>query len=87
MTDPKVLRELKAALRKENADLHTVCDARAKYKCEDKETLVKVKEIIKKLIALYFSPIVTNDDLQTGNKIITEAKQFIGEAAGGRTSD
>ena len=52
----------------------------------DKEVAVKVemlkklneaKEIIKKLKALYFSPVVTKDDVKKQDEILTEAEQFL----------
>lgn len=40
---------------------------------------IKAKEIIKKLKALYFSPIETKDDIKRQDEILEEAEQFISE--------
>ena len=37
------------------------------------------KEIIKKLRALYSSPVVTNDDVKRQDEILAEAEQFLNE--------
>ena len=42
------------------------------------EKVALSKEIIQKLIGLYFYPITTEDDLKRQNNIIAEAKAFIG---------
>lgn len=39
----------------------------------------KAKELIKKLRALYFSPVVTKDDVKRQDWILNEAEQFISE--------
>ena len=41
--------------------------------------LTKAKEIIKNLKALYFSPVVTKDDVKRQDEILNEAEQFISE--------
>ena len=41
--------------------------------------LTKSKEIIKKLKILYFSPVVTNDDVKRQDEILNEAEQFLKE--------
>ena len=41
--------------------------------------LLKAKGIIKKLQALYFSPVVTNDDTKRQDQILAETEQFIKE--------
>lgn len=41
------------------------------------ETLTKATDIIKKLKALYFSPVVTKDDVKRQNEILEEAEQFL----------
>lgn len=43
---------------------------------KDKQ-LTKAKEIIKKLKALYFSPVVTKDDVKRQDEILNEAEQFL----------
>jgi Mg2+ and Co2+ transporter CorA len=50
-----------------------------KRNAELKEQNSKAKEIIKKLKALYFSPIVTKDDVKRQDEILEEAEQFINE--------
>lgn len=58
---------------KENKRLLESCEgATMMYK-----DLCESKEIIKKLLALYFSPIVTQDDLKKQDKIIKQAQDFI----------
>jgi hypothetical protein len=41
--------------------------------------LTKAKEIIQKLQALYFSPVVTNEDVKRQDEILAEAEQFLKE--------
>ena len=73
-----------AELKKENAELKklkrecetSLCRAEYQYNYEQ---LTKAKEIIKKLKALYFSPIVTKDDVKRQDEILEEAEQFINE--------
>ena len=43
------------------------------------EKLTKAKEIIKKLRALYSSPVVTNDDIKRQDEILAETEQFLKE--------
>ena len=43
--------------------------------------LVKSKEIIKKLKALYFYPVVTKDDVKRQDEILAEAEQFLSEVS------
>ena len=60
-------------LCKENKSLLKSCEgATMMYK-----DLCESKEIIKKLLALYFSPIVTQDDLKKQDEIIKQAQDFI----------
>ncbi len=44
------------------------------------DNLDKAKEIIKKLKALYFSPVVTKDDVKRQDEILNEAEKFLNEA-------
>ena len=39
----------------------------------------KAKEIIKKLLGLYFAPVVTQDDLEKQDEIIEMARKFVEE--------
>ena len=39
----------------------------------------KAKELIKKLKALYFSPVVTNDDVKRQDEVLNEVEQFLKE--------
>jgi hypothetical protein len=41
------------------------------------EQLTKATEIIKKLKALYFSPVVTKDDVKRQDEILAEVEQFL----------
>ena len=41
------------------------------------DQLTNAKEIIKKLKALYLSPVVTNDDVKRQDEILNEAEQFL----------
>ena len=41
------------------------------------QQLTNGKEIIKKLKALYFSPVVTKDDVKRQDEILAEAEQFL----------
>ena len=60
-------------LCKENKRLLESCEgATMMYK-----DLCESKEIIKILLALYFSPIVTQDDLKKQDEIIKQAQDFI----------
>lgn len=60
-------------LCKENKSLLESCEgATMMYK-----DLCESKEIIKKLLALHFSPIVTEDDLKKQDEIIKQAQDFI----------
>lgn len=52
-----------------------LCDWIDDLEEENKE----LKEIIKKLLALHFSPIVTQDDLKKQDEIIKQAQDFIKE--------
>lgn len=57
-------------------NLKRACD----FKIEklEKEN-IKLKEIIKKLLGLYFTPIVTEDDLKKQDEIIKQAKELTKE--------
>jgi hypothetical protein len=46
---------------------------------DQREHLTTAKVIIKKLKALYFSPVVTKDDVKRQDEILAEAEQFIKE--------
>ena len=60
-------------LEEENKRLLESCEgATMMYK-----DLCESKEIIKKLLALYFSPLVTQDDLKKQDEIIKQAEDFI----------
>ena len=50
---------------------------RGRNKANDE--LVKSKEIIKKLLSLYFAPVVTQDDLKKQDEIIEMARKFVEE--------
>ncbi len=52
-----------------------LCDWIDDLEEENKE----LKEIIKKLLALYSSPLVTQDDLKKQDEIIKQAQDFIKE--------
>ena len=65
-------KEESAELKKENESLRNVKNIYI-------GDLLKAKEIIKKLRGLYFSPVVTNDDVKRQDEILAEAKQFISE--------
>lgn len=57
-------------------------DMNRAYRCgrnKANEELVKSKEIIEKLLGLYFAPIVTQDDLKKQDEIIKQAKEFVKE--------
>ena len=41
------------------------------------EQLEQATKIIKKLLGLYFAPVVTNEDLKKQDEIIEQAEQFI----------
>lgn len=41
------------------------------------DNLTTAKEIIKKLKALYFSPVVTKDDVKRQDEILNESEQFL----------
>lgn len=60
-------------LEEENKRLLESCEgATMMYK-----DLCESKEIIKKLLTLHFSPLVTQDDLKKQNEIIKQAQDFI----------
>ena len=44
---------------------------------EFSDSLDKAKKIIKKLRALYFSPVVTKEDVKRQDEILAEAEQFL----------
>lgn len=48
-----------------------------KQKKRDEDQITKAKEIVKKLRALYFNPVVTNDDVKRQDEILNEADQFL----------
>ena len=77
-----------AKLEKENAELKSRdCWKSCEYansKAElieqhikDVQNLSTAKEIIKKLKALYFSPVVTKDDVKRQDEILENAEQFL----------
>ena len=45
--------------------------------------LEQAKKIIKKLRTLYFSPVVTNDDVKRQDEILNEVEQFLKESNNG----
>lgn len=45
----------------------------------ERERLEQAKEIIKKLRVLYFSPVVTNNDVKRQDEILNEVEQFLKE--------
>lgn len=49
------------------------CIKQVGEKCQ----LEVAKEIIKKLRVLYFSPVVTNDDVKRQDEILNEVEQFL----------
>ena len=65
----------------ENAELKKSCkiqvDTAFQMIYDKDEQLTKAKEIIKKLKALYFSPVVTKDDVKRQDEILAEAEQFL----------
>ena len=69
-------------LQKENAELKAKNKWYSEQVC-NKECaevwgqLTKATEIIKKLKALYFSPVVTKDDVKRQGEILAEAEQFL----------
>lgn len=48
---------------------------------EKDKQLNNAKELIKKLLALYLSPVVTNDDVKRQDEILTETERFLSEVA------
>lgn len=68
----KELQQEKAALEKERDEYRNMT-------FDQREQLYKAKEIIKKLKALYFSPVVTKEDVKRQDEILAEAEQFISE--------
>ena len=75
----KHLEKENAELKRDKEDLIFIRNQNAKCMCEDKERLTNAKEIIKKLKALYFSPVVTKDDVKRQDEILEEAEQFLSE--------
>lgn len=72
--------ELKEKLKPENCLKSLAKSGLVKFTCEngnEHEQLTKAKEIIKKLKALYFSPVVTKDDVKRQDEILAEAEQFL----------
>lgn len=63
------------AVFNDEIQIQSLCDWIDDLEEENKE----LKEIIKKLLALYFSPIVTKDDLKKQDEIIKRVKEFIKE--------
>ena len=66
-------------LTKENAGLKDNFKIAKDNEYEYQSLLTKAKEIIKKLRALYFNPVVTNDDVKQQDEILNEAEQFLKE--------
>ncbi len=70
-------------LEKENAELKddnkVMADNYSKMEQKVYDNLTKAKEIIQKLQALYFSPVVTNGDVKRQDEILAEAEQFLKE--------
>lgn len=65
-----------AELNKKLSDAETDYD---KMFWQKNEIISNAKEIIKKLKALYLSPIVTKDDVKRQDEILEEAEKFINE--------
>lgn len=73
-------------LRQENTELQEKYDTCLRentglkiHSAYVEKKFTKVKEIIKKLKALYFSPVVTKDDVKRQDEILEEAKQFLSD--------
>ena len=64
----KQIEDLEWQLQKDNDN----------YQAENKR-LEQAKEIIKNLKTLYFSPVVTKDDVKRQDEILNEAEQFLKE--------
>lgn len=61
-------------------ELNTCQELLGKEKAKNVEQnleLTEAKELIKKLRALYFSPVVTNDDIKRQDEILNEVEAFI----------
>lgn len=61
---------------------NTLAEERDKYRnmvFDKDEQLTTAKEIIKKLKMLYFSPVVTKDDVKRQDEILAEVEQFLSE--------
>ena len=71
------LKHAIAELRREKDILNTHTKAQEKLAKYRGEQLAKAKEIIKKLKALYFSPVVTKDDVKRQDEILAEVEQFL----------
>lgn len=63
------------AVFNDEIQIQGLCDWINDLEEENKE----LKEIIKKLLALYFSPLITQDDLKKQDEIIKQAQEFIKE--------
>ena len=73
----KELEKENAELRKELEMSNEVYNDNLDYSHHIEGQLTKAKEIIKKLKALYLSPVVTKDDVKRQDEILAEAEQFI----------
>lgn len=71
----------KSELIKENTELKddnkVMADNYSKMEQKFYDNLTKAKDIIKKLKALYFSPVVTKDDVKRQDEILAEVEQFL----------
>lgn len=70
--------QLKEKLHNAKYTPYLSCDFAEKNKKLEKR-LTEAKEIIKKLRALYFSPVVTNDDIKRQDEILAETEEFLKE--------
>jgi len=67
-----------AELEKQNKELKEFYEEEVRDLLKENYALItKTKEIIKKLKALYFIPVVTNDDVKRQDEILNEAEQFL----------
>lgn len=66
-------------LNSQNKALEEERDKYRNMTFDQREQLTQAKEIIKKLKALYFSPVVTKDDVKRQDEILAEVEQFIKE--------
>ena len=77
-----IVAEATKELREENEGLRADVQNRLNVEVENielKKQIGKSKELIKKLRALYLSPVVTNDDVKRQDEILNEVKQFLSE--------